>query len=573
MNRELLKRLLVYTKPYRIYLLLTLNCAIFSVVLTLTGPVLIGNAVDLIVNPGEVNFIVLPKILLLFLLTFTGSAIFQWCMAYFSNIITYRTVKDLRNQLFEKLSKISLGFIDTTPHGDIINRAVNDIDMVSDALLKGFTQLFTGITTIVGTLIFMLSVSPMITLAVVLLTPISLLVASFIARGSYKHFTSQTITQGELSGYINEYVGNLKLVKTFGRESQAQDGFEKINSELYVSGLKAQFYSALTNPCTRFVNGLVYAAVGIIGAVSAISGYITIGQISMFLSYANQYTKPFNEISGIAAQLQAAFASAKRVFDIIDQPEETDSGDTEVISNGNIELHDVYFSYTSDKKLIESLSLTVKSGERIAIVGPTGCGKTTLINLLMRFYDISSGAIYVDGIDIRDMKRNNLRTQFGMVLQETWLFTGTVRDNIAYGISGATQEQIEHASKQAHAHNFIKLLPNGYETVISEDGGNISQGQKQLLCIARVMMLDTPMLILDEATSNIDTRTEIAIQRAFAKMTKGRTSFIVAHRLSTIREADQILVMDKGRIVEQGTHDELIRGGGFYSKLYQAMKS
>lgn len=574
MNKKLLKRLLAYIKPYRIYLIFTLICAASSVILTLTGPVLTGRAVDMIIGVGNVDFNGLPRVLILFLCTFTGSAVFQWSMTYFSNIITFRTVKDLRNRLFEKINKVPLKFIDITPHGDIINRTVNDIDMVSDALLKGFTQLFTGIATILGTLIFMLSVNPLITLAVVLLTPVSLFVAAFIAKGSYKYFTRQSITQGKLSGYINEHIGNLKLIKTFNHEDEVQSGFEKINSELHKCGLAAQFYSAMTNPCTRFVNGLVYAAVGIIGAVSAVGGYITVGQISMFLSYANQYTKPFNEISGIIAQLQSAFASAQRVFDFIDQPEETDNAiDTGIICNGNIDLRNVYFSYTNDKKLIENLSLSVKSGERIAIVGPTGCGKTTLINLLMRFYDIDSGAVIVDGIDIREMKRSKLRSQFGMVLQETWLFSGSVRDNIAYGIDGATNEQIESAAKQAHAHNFIELLPNGYDTMISEDGSNISQGQKQLLCIARVMMLDPPMLILDEATSNIDTRTEIEIQRAFAKMMQGRTSFIVAHRLSTIREADLILVMDKGEIIEQGSHDELIRNGGFYSQLIEAMNS
>lgn len=578
MNKKLLKRLLAYIKPYRIYLIFTLICATISVILTLTGPVLIGRAVDMIIGAGNVNFNGLPRILILFLCTFTGSAVFQWSMTYFSNIITFRTVKDLRNRLFEKINKVPLKFIDTTPHGDIINRTVNDIDMVSDALLKGFTQLFTGIATILGTLIFMLRVNPLITLAVVLLTPVSLFVAGFIAKGSYKYFTRQSITQGKLSGYINEYIGNLRLVKTFSHEDEVQTGFEKINDELHKCGLTAQFYSAMTNPCTRFVNGLVYAAVGIIGAVSAVGGYITVGQISMFLSYANQYTKPFNEISGIITQLQSAFASAQRVFDFIDQPEEIDdaigrAADNNTKCTGDIDLRNVYFSYTNDKKLIENLSLSVKSGERIAIVGPTGCGKTTLINLLMRFYDIDSGAVIVDGIDIRDMKRSELRSQFGMVLQETWLFSGTVRDNMAYGIDGATHEQVESAAKQAHAHNFIELLPNGYDTMISEDGGNISQGQKQLLCIARVMMLDTPMLILDEATSNIDTRTEIEIQRAFAKMMQGRTSFIVAHRLSTIREADLILVMDNGKIIEQGSHDELIHKGGFYSQLIEAMNS
>ncbi|MCL2517953.1 MAG: ABC transporter ATP-binding protein/permease [Oscillospiraceae bacterium] len=570
----ILRRLLKYTKPYRIYIFLVLICSVVSILFALLNPVFIGRAIDLIVDSNNVDFSGLPKILLMFLITFTSGAVFQWLMSYFSNIITYRTVKDLRTQLFQKLNKVPLKFNDTTPHGDIINRAVNDIDMVSDALLKGFTQLFTGLTTIIGTLIFMFTINIGIAVAVALLTPLSLIVATFIARMSYKYFRRQSVTQSELTGYINEYVGNLKLIKAFNYETRAQKGFEKINADLYDCGLKAQFFSALTNPCTRFVNGLVYAAVGIIGAVSVIGGYITVGQVSMFLSYANQYTKPFNEISGIIAQLQAAFASAQRVFEVFDEPEESDNGTYNVINSaGKVTINDIYFSYSNEKKLIENLSLSVSQGEHIAIVGPTGCGKTTLINLLMRFYDVDSGEIKIEDVNIKELKREDLRKKYGMVLQDTWLFTGTVRENIAYGIDSICEEKIKSAAKNAYADKFIERLPEGYDTVISEDSGHLSQGQKQLLCIARVMMLDAPMLILDEATSNIDTHTEIAVHHAFSEMMKGRTSFVIAHRLSTIREADLILVMNDGIIVEQGKHEALLSAGGFYSKLYEAMNS
>lgn len=575
MDRSVLKRLLQYTKPYAKYLILSLVCAVISVTLTLLGPVLIGRGIDLIVGPGEVDFAGIPHIILLLCLTIAGTAVFQWLTAYFNNVITYRTVKDLRIQLFDKLSSVPLKYIDTKAHGDLINRIVNDIDMVSDGLLQGFTQLFTGVVTILGTLIFMLTVNVWITLVVVLLTPLSMFVASFIAKGSFQYFREQSRTQGELSGHIEELVGNLKLVKAFNYEGRAQEHYEEINSRLYTCGKKAQFYSAMSNPCTRFVNSVVYAAVGIIGAVTVISGGgMTVGQISMFLNYANQYTKPFNEISGIVTQLQTAFSSAKRVFEVLDEPDEIPDAVTagsSLACNGTVSLEHVYFSYTPEKKLIEDLNLVVKPGNRIAIVGPTGCGKTTVINLLMRFYDVNSGSIRVDGTDIREMKRDSLRLKYGMVLQDTWLFSGTVRENIAYGMPDATHDQIVEAAKKAHAHSFIKRLPNGYDTVISEDGGNLSQGQKQLLCIARVMLLDPPMLILDEATSNIDTRTEIAVQRAFNTMMQGRTSFVVAHRLSTIREADVILVMNSGRIVEQGTHEQLIAKDGFYADLYRAM--
>ena len=494
-------------------------------------------------------------------------------MSYCTNVITYRTVKDLRIQLFNKLSAVPLKFIDQTAHGNIINRVVNDIDQVSDGLLQGFTQLFTGVVTIVGTLLFMLFADPLITLVVVVLTPLSLFVASFIAKNSYKHFRNQTVTQGELTGYIEEMIGNQKLVKGFGYEERAEKKFGTINEKLYGQGQKAQFYSSLSNPCTRFVNAIVYAAVGIIGAISAIYGRLTVGQISMFLSYANQYTKPFNEITGIVTQLQSAFASAQRVFAVLDEvPEIPDDPQAlrKTSCEGRVELSDVSFSYDPERPLIENLNLLAHPGNRIAIVGPTGCGKTTLINLLMRFYDVNEGAISVDGTDIRNITRNSLRGSYGMVLQESWLFSGTVRDNIAYGKPDATDEEVKAAAKAAHAHGFIRRLPNGYDTIIAEDGGNLSQGQRQLLCIARVMLVDPPMLILDEATSNIDTRTELYVQEAFQKMMEGRTSFIVAHRLSTIKNADTILVMDKGHIIEQGNHQELLHKRGFYYRLYNS---
>ncbi len=572
-DKTVVKRLLRYTRPHRMYLIFAMLCAVLAVTLTLLVPVLTGEGIDMILGPGQVDFSGILRIIYLMAAAIAATALFQWLMSYCTNVITYRTVKDLRIQLFNKLATVPLRYIDRNAHGDIISRVVNDIDQVSDGLLQGFTQLFTGVVTIVGTLLFMLWVNPLITLVVVVLTPLSLFVAAFIARNSYKHFRAQVRTQGAISGYVEEMIGNQKLVKSFDYEARAQQKFEEINQELYVHGQKAQFFSSLSNPCTRFVNAVVYAAVGVIGAVSAIMGRISVGQISMFLSYANQYTKPFNEITNIITQLQTAFASAQRVFAVIDAPSERpDAPEAKVLEScaGSVALEHVYFSYDADRRLIEDFNLVVRPGNRIAIVGPTGCGKTTLINLLMRFYDVNSGAIRVDGHDIQNVTRASLRSQYGMVLQESWLFSGTVRDNIAYGRTDATEEEIIAAAKAAHAHSFIRRLPKGYDTVIAEDGGNLSQGQRQLLCIARVMLVDPPMLILDEATSNIDTRTEIRVQKAFSHMMQGRTSFVVAHRLSTIREADVILVMRDGHIVEQGDHQTLLARGGFYAQLYNS---
>ena len=572
-DRDVLRRLLRYTKPYTAFLVLAMLSALISVLLTLLIPVLIGDAVDCILEAGQVDFTALARTLVFIGAAVAGSAVFQWLLAYFTNLITYRTVKDLRVQLFHKLHTVPLKYIDQTAHGDFISRVVNDIDQVSDGLLQGFTQLFTGVVTILGTLVFMLAANVWVALLVFVLTPLSLFVASFIAKNTYRHFRGQTAIQGELSGYVEEMVANQKLVRSFGYEARAAAHFEEINTRLYAEGQKAQFFSSLSNPCTRFVNAIVYAAVGVAGAIAAISGVMSVGQISMFLSYANQYTKPFNEITGIITQLQTAFASAQRVFAVMDEPaEEPDPENPAVLPHcaGEIGLSHVRFSYDPARPLIEDLNLAVKPGSRIAIVGPTGCGKTTLINLLMRFYEVDGGSIRVDGVDTRAMSRSGLRSLFGMVLQESWLYSGTVRDNIAYGRPDATMEEVTAAAKAAHADSFIRRLPDGYSTIIAEDGGNLSQGQKQLLCIARVMLAGPPMLILDEATSNIDTRTEILVQRAFEKMMEGRTSFIVAHRLSTIREADLILVMNQGRIIEQGRHEELLEKRGFYYHLYNS---
>ena len=572
-DRGAVRRLLAYTRPYRGYLAAAMAAALVSVLLTLMAPVLIGDGVDCILGPGEVDYRGLLRILVLLGASVVGAALFQWLMSYCTNVITYRTVKDLRIQLFQKLNGVPLRYIDQTAHGDFISRVVNDIDQVSDGLLQGFTQLFTGVVTIVGTLVFMVAANVWVALLVFVLTPLSLFAASFIARNSYKHFRGQTAIQGELSGYIEEMVANQKLVKGFVYEDRAQAAFGEINGRLYDQGQKAQFFSSLSNPSTRFVNAVVYAAVGITGAVSAIAGRISVGQISMFLSYAQQYTKPFNEVTGIITQLQTAFASAQRVFAVLDEPvEPPDTPDAKTVAgcSGQVDIDGVFFSYDPDRPLIENMNLKVRPGQRVAIVGPTGCGKTTLINLLMRFYDVNAGEISIDGMDIRAMTRRSMRSLFGMVLQESWLFSGTVRENISYGKPGATDEEIVAAAKAAHAHSFIKRLPKGYDTVIAEDGGNLSQGQRQLLCIARVMLVDPPMLILDEATSNIDTRTEILVQKAFQRMMEGRTSFVVAHRLSTIREADVILVMNQGSVVEQGTHQELLARGGFYADLYNS---
>lgn len=573
MDKQVVKRLLKFTKPYISYLIMALICALFSVTFTLLGPVLIGKGIDLIIGPNNVDFNGILKIIVILMATIILGALFQWLMGLYTNIVTQKTVKDLRIASFSKINEVPLRYIDSNPHGDIINRVVNDIDLISDGLLQGFTQLFTGIVTIVGTLLFMLSINVSIALVVVLVTPLSLFVASFIAKKSHNSFKVQSATRGELSGYIEEMLGNQKVVKAFSYEDEAEEKFKEINARLYESGVKSQFYSSLTNPSTRFVNGIVYAAVGIIGALLAIKGKLTIGDISCFLSYANQYTKPFNEISGVVTELQTAFASAKRVFNLLDELPETPE-DKDAISlvkaDGYLEINNVNFSYSENKKLIENLNLKVKPGNRIAIVGPTGCGKTTIINLLMRFYDVTSGEIKVDNTNITHLTREGLRRNFGMVLQDTWLYSGTVKENIAYGKVDATDEEIIEAAKAAHAHNFIMRLPNGYDTLINDDGSNISQGQKQLLCIARVMLTKPPMLILDEATSSIDTRTEIYIQKAFDKMMEGRTSFIVAHRLSTIKEADLILVMNAGKIIEQGKHEQLLAANGFYANLYNS---
>ncbi len=572
-DKQVVRRLLRYTRPYAGYLILAMLSALIGVALSLWVPVLIGDAVDCIIEAGKVEFAPLLQVLIKIGVVTALSALFQWLMAYFTNIITYRTVMDLRNQLFRKLHSVPLKYIDGTSHGDIISRVVNDIDQVSDGLLQGFTQLFTGIVTIVGTLVFMLAANVWVALLVFVLTPLSLFVASFIAKNTYRHFRGQTAIQGRLSGYVEEMVSNQKLVKGFGFERRSMEKFGQINAELYTEGQKAQFFSSLSNPCTRFVNAIVYAAVGIAGAFSTLAGFMTVGQISMFLSYANQYTKPFNEVTGIITQLQTAFASAQRVFAVMDEPaEEPDPADAveKTSCEGAVEISHVDFSYDPTRPLIQDMNLSVKPGSRIAIVGPTGCGKTTLINLLMRFYEVNSGSISVDGTPVRRMTRGGLRALYGMVLQESWLYSASVRDNIAYGKPDASLDEVIAAAKSAHADSFIRRLPDGYNTIIAEDGGNLSQGQRQLLCIARVMLADPPMLILDEATSNIDTRTEILVQRAFEKMMEGRTSFIVAHRLSTIREADVILVMDQGHIVEQGTHEALLAKGGFYARLYNS---
>lgn len=572
MNLPLLKRILKYTKPYNKYTILAFFTAVINITLTLFTPIIIGEGIDLLIGPGNVNFSKLFKILILLSITVIFSPILQLIMTRCTNIVSYKTIKDLRIDVFNKLNSLPLKYIDSTSHGNIMNGVINDIEIVSDGLLQGFSQLFTGVITIIGTLIFMLSINIKITLIVVIITPLSLFTASTIAKHCHSMFRKQSQVRGELSGYVEEMIGNQKIVKAFSFEDRSKQAFEDINKKLYTYGQKAQFYSALTNPCTRFVNGLVYAAVGIIGAISAINGTISIGQLSSFLSYANQYTKPFNEISGVITELQAAFTSASRVFKILDEKEETsDSKDSITLNTceGYIDINDVSFSYSTDKSLIENFNLKVKPGSKIAIVGPTGCGKTTLINLLMRFYNINSGEIKIDGINIDNMTRSSTRGLYGMVLQDTWLYSGTVKENIAYGKPDASLEEIISAAKNAHAHKFIMNLPKGYDTVLTDDS-SLSQGQKQLLCIARIMLSKPPMLILDEATSSIDTRTEIYIQKAFNKLMEGRTTFIVAHRLSTIREADLILVMNNGKVIEQGNHTELLNKGGFYANLYNS---
>ena len=568
-----LRRVLQYIGPHVSLVVLSLALCLISVALTLYVPILVGRAVDCIVGPNAVDFAALTPILMTIAVCIVIAAAAQWVMNALHNSITYDTVRDIRRDAFAHIQNLPLSYLDAHPTGDTVSRMIADVDTFADGLLMGFTQLFSGVMTILGTLGFMLTLNAPITLLVVLITPLSLLVANFIAKRTYAMFRLQSATRGEQTALIDEAIGEQKLVQAFGHEDETLAAFDEVNERLRQCSLKATFFSSLTNPCTRFVNSLVYAAVGFAGALAAVSGHLTIGGLSSFLSYANQYTKPFNEISGVVTELQNALACAGRVFELIDEPAQTpDPADAEKIVNpdGEVAIDHVHFSYTPDRKLIEDFTLHVQPGQRVAIVGPTGCGKTTMINLLMRFYDVDSGEIHVDDHETRRLTRHNLRENIGMVLQDTWLSAGTIRENIAMGKPDATEEEIIAAAKASHAHSFIKRLPDGYNTVISESGGQLSQGQKQLLCIARVMLCLPPMLILDEATSSIDTRTELKIQEAFAKMMQGRTSFIVAHRLSTIQSADVILVMKDGHVIEQGNHESLLAKGGFYATLYQS---
>lgn len=575
-KKSIIKPLISYAGPHIWLLVIALILAVISVAATLYAPILMGRGIDLIVDEGNVDFNGLIPILIKLAAVVTVTGISQWLMSLCTNKVTYNTVRDIRNDAFKNLQQLPLKYIDGHSHGDIMSRLVTDVEQISDGLIMGFAQLFTGIVTIFGTLFFMLSINVKITLAVVIITPISLFVARFIAKNTFKLFQKQSEARGEMTSLVEEMIGNQKVVKAFAYEKESEEKFDVLNKNLQQVGVKATFFSSLTNPSTRFINGLVYTSVGIIGAFAAIGGGFSVGQLSCFLTYANQYTKPFNEISGVVTELQSAFASAKRVFEVINEPAEVpDSPEAEVLESvdGTLKAENVSFSYNPEIPLIEDFNISVSSGQKIAIVGPTGCGKTTIINLLMRFYDVTGGKIILSGIPIKQCTRNSMRSMYGMVLQETWLKTGTIRDNIAYGKPDASIDEITRAAKSAHCHGFIKRLPDGYNTVISEDGGSLSQGQKQLLCIARVMLALPPMLILDEATSSIDTRTEILIQQTFNEMMKGRTSFIIAHRLSTIKEADCILVMNSGHIIEQGTHSELMNKNGFYAQLYNSQFS
>ena len=575
-QKETIKKVLHYIRRYRFFLIASLVLALITVVLTLYVPILTGQAVDLIVGKGQVDFAGVYRICVKIGIAILLTMVAQWVMNVANNKITYSVVRDIRTDAFEKIQVLPLSYIDSHSYGGIVSRVIADADQFADGLLMGFTQLFTGVITILGTLGFMLSVSVPIALVVVVLTPVSLFVAAFIAKRTYQMFRMQSETRGEQTALIEEMIGNQKVVQAFGQEKEVGDRFDEINDRLSKYSLQGTFFSSITNPSTRFVNALVYAAVGVFGAFFAIQGGISVGQLSCFLSYANQYTKPFNEISGVVTELQNAIACAGRVLELIEEtPEIPDSEDAINLgkADGKVEIEDVYFSYEPNQKLIEHFNLQVKPGQRVAIVGPTGCGKTTLINLLIRFYDVNSGAIKVSEKDIRKVTRESLRANYGMVLQETWLKQGTIRENIVMGRENATDDEVLAAAKASHAHSFIKRLPNGYDTVIGEDGGSLSAGQKQLLCITRVMLCLPPMLILDEATSSIDTRTEMRIQKAFATMMQGRTSFLVAHRLSTIQEADVILVMRDGKIVEQGNHEELLAANGFYKNLFDAQWS
>lgn len=568
-----LKKVFKYIKRYIPLLITALALSIVTVALTLYFPILTGRAIDLIIGKGQVDFDGIMQIVIKAVIAVAFAAIAQWLTNVCNNKMTYNVIRDIRTDAFENIEKIPLSYIDSHSHGDIVSRIISDVDTFADGLLLGLTQLFTGAATIVGTLIFMLTINVKIAVVVVVLTPLSLVAASFIAKRTYSMLQLQSRTRGEQTALIDEMIGNQKVLVAFNHEKKAIEQFDEINDRLSQYSLRATFFSSLTNPTTRFVNSIVYASVGVFGAISAILGGITVGQLACFLSYANQYTKPFNEISGVITELQNAIACASRIFELIEVEREIpDAEDAYELddADGKVDIEDVYFSYEPDQKLIEDFNLHVEQGQRVAIVGPTGCGKTTLINLLMRFYDVNSGKIKVSGHDIKEMTRHSLRKNYGMVLQETWLKNGTIRDNICMGRPEATDEEIIEAAKATHAHSFIKRLSKGYDTVITEDGGNLSQGQKQLLCITRVMLCLPPMLILDEATSSIDTRTEIKIQRAFLKMMQGRTSFIVAHRLSTIRDADVILVMKAGKIIEQGRHEELLKENGFYANLYNS---
>ena len=571
-RKATLTRVLHKIRPYSLFVVCSLIVAAVSVAAQLYIPILCGDAIDLMLGKGNVGFAGVGRIIVEVLVVAVAAAFAQWLLSVCNNRITFSVSRDLRNEALRKIQTLPLSYLDSHPSGDIVSRMVADVDTFADGLLMGFTQLFSGVLTILGTLLFMLSENVAITLVVVCITPLSLLVASFLAKRSYKYFQGQSSVRGEQTALVNEMIEGQKVVQAFGHEAESLDAFDEVNGRLQDVSLKAIFFSSMTNPATRFVNNIVYAGVGLVGALYAVRGGITIGQLSVFLNYANQYTKPFNEISGVVTELQNALACAARVFELLDADDQIPEAENAAVlqPDGHVQLEDVSFRYLPDRPLIEGLSLDVKPGQRIAIVGPTGCGKTTLINLLMRFYDVNSGSIKVSGTDIRDVTRASLRGSYGMVLQDTWLRAGTVRENIAYGKPDATLDEVVAAAKAAHADSFIRRLPDGYDTVIAEDGGNISQGQKQLLCIARVMLCLPPMLILDEATSSIDTRTEVRIQKAFARMMQGRTSFIVAHRLSTIREADVILVMKDGHIVEQGNHDELLAAGGFYAKLYNS---
>ena len=572
-KRETVKKVLRYVSGYWYYLAASILLALLVVVLTLCVPRLTGDAIDCIVGKGQVDFAALTRVLRLIAAVIVGNSIGQWAMARCNNRLTYNVTQDIRNDAAERLQHLSLAYLDGHSVGDITSRMISDVDQFADGLLLGFTQLFTGVITIFGTLLFMLREDVSIAIVVIVVTPLSLFTASFIAKKTYHMFQEQAQIRGEQTAYMDEMVQNQKVVQSYGHEDEAQERFDEINDRLEECSRKAVFFSSLTNPTTRFVNNIVYAAVAVFGALSAVNGHLTVGQLSCFLNYASQYTKPFNEISGVVAELQNAIACAARVFELIETPTEAaEDTDAVVLTDvkGNVDLEHVYFSYTDEKRLIEDFNLHVQPGQRIAIVGPTGCGKTTLINLLMRFYDVKDGSILVDGTDIRHVTRESLREGYGMVLQETWLHSGTIRENICMGKPDATDEEIIAAAKASHCHSFIKRLPQGYDTPMGEDGGGLSQGQKQLLCIARVMLCLPPMLILDEATSSIDTRTELKIQNAFATMMKGRTSFIVAHRLSTIQSADVILVMKDGHIIEQGNHAQLLAAGGFYAKLYNS---